>query len=67
LIKNSENSFRELPLEAKFELLKALIASKTIGPDAYKMQLEYVIANYPNTEESNFAKMALENLNKQKK
>lgn len=67
LIKNSENSFRELPLEAKFELLKALIASKTIGPDAYKMQLEYVIANYPNTEESDFAKMALENLNKQKK
>ncbi|MDZ7613436.1 MAG: hypothetical protein U5K51_06740 [Flavobacteriaceae bacterium] len=67
LIKNSENSYREIPIEAKFELLKALIASKTIGPEAYKMQLDYVMANYPNTAESDFAKMALENLKNQKK
>ena len=67
LIKNSENSYREIPIEAKFELLKALIASKTIGPEAYRMQLDFVIANYPNTAESDFAKTALENLNKQKK
>lgn len=41
----------ENPLMAKFELLKAHAIAKLNGKEAYITQLNFVIANFPNTEE----------------
>lgn len=54
--------FKGLEIEAKFELLKAYLYFKTQGETAFVERLNYVIANYPNSEESKHAKEVLEKM-----
>ncbi len=63
-INEIEEQYKGFPVEAKFELLKAFIELKIGGEAACKKQLNYVIVNFPNTEESKHAIAALEILNK---
>ena len=58
--------FKGLEIEAKFELLKAFLLFRTKGDTAFREKLNFVIINYPNTEESEHAKSVLEKLNKSK-
>ena len=64
LMQSLDASIKELPIEAKFELLKAYIALKTEGREAFKEQLSYVLTHFPNTDESAFAQQALEMISK---
>jgi tetratricopeptide (TPR) repeat protein len=59
--------FRGLEIEAKFELLKAYLLLKTVGESEFIEKLNFVIINYPNTEESDHAESVLEKMNKTKK
>lgn len=54
--------YKGLEIEAKFELLKAYLLNKTEGEAAFTEQLNFVIANYPNTEEAKHAKEVLEKM-----
>lgn len=54
--------YKGLEIEAKFELLKAYLYYKTQGETAFIERLNYVIANYPNSEESKHAKEVLEKM-----
>lgn len=54
--------FQGLEIEAKFELLKAFLLFKTEGEDAFRVKLNAIIVNYPNTEESDHAEEALEKI-----
>ena len=63
-INEIEEQYKGLPIEAKFELLKAFLELKTSGEAACRKQLDYVIINFPNTEESKHATSALELLDK---
>ena len=63
-INEIQQQYKGFPIEAKFELLKAFIELKTSGEEACREQLEFVIVNFPNTEESKQAIAALEILNK---
>ena len=54
--------FKGLEIEAKFELLKAYLLYKTVGEELFREKLNTIIVNYPNTEESDHAKEALEKL-----
>jgi len=53
--------FKDEPIIPKFELLKAHILMKTIGPEAFKEALSYVALSYPSTEEGKRAVEILEN------
>ena len=55
-----------LTLEPKVELLKAFIALKKEGKDIYTKQLNDLIIQFPNTEESNYAKIILANMDEKK-
>ncbi|MFD1292935.1 hypothetical protein ACFQ5N_03710 [Lutibacter holmesii] len=48
---------------AKFELLKAYAIGKKEGVDAFKNALEFVLTNYPNTEEGKKAEEVLQSIN----
>lgn len=65
-INESKEQFEGTDVEAKFELLKAFILIKTEGEEAFKKQLDFVIINFPNSEESEHAKKALEILSNTK-
>jgi tetratricopeptide (TPR) repeat protein len=52
-----------LEIVPKFELLKAYAIGKKDGLDAFKEALEFVSANYPDTEESKKALEVLELIN----
>lgn len=51
-----------LEIEAKFELLKAYLLLKTEGEDVFREKLNAIVVNFPNTEESEYAEEALEEL-----
>jgi TolA-binding protein len=51
--------FKGHELEAKFELLKAYLLLNTEGQEAFEEKLNYVITNFPNTEESDHAEEAM--------
>ena len=54
--------FKGHELEAKFELLKGYLLLKTNGQRAFEKKLEEIILNFPSTEESKHAEVALEKL-----
>lgn len=54
--------FKGLEIEAKFELLNAFLLYKTKGDNAFVEKLNFVIVNYPNTEESEHAQKVLDKL-----
>jgi outer membrane protein assembly factor BamD (BamD/ComL family) len=51
------NKYQDLTIVSKFELLKAYAIGKKDGLIAFKEALDFVVVNYPNTEEG---KKALE-------
>ncbi len=51
--------FKGLEIEAKFELLKAYLLYKTKGEAEFMDKLNEIMLNYPNTEESDYAKEAI--------
>jgi len=55
-------NFKGLEIEAKFELLKAYLLLKTKGESEFIEKLNFVIINYPNTEESEHAESVLERM-----
>lgn len=55
------------PIQAKFELLKSYAIYKIEGKDPFKTELEYVVVNYPKTEEAEHAQEVLDFLNGVKK
>jgi len=55
-------NFKGLEIEAKFELLKAYLLLKTKGESEFIEKLNFVIINYPNTEESEHAESVLEKM-----
>lgn len=55
------------PIQAKFELLKAYALLKTENKEAFIKGLEFVVNNYPKTEESDHAQEVLDLLNGVKK
>lgn len=56
------NRFKNTEIEAKFELLKAFLLYRTQGEEEFREQLNEVIVNFPNTEESEHAEEALNKL-----
>jgi len=54
--------FKGIEIEAKFELLKAFLLFNTKGEQEFIDKLNFVIVNYPNTEESDHAEEVLEQL-----
>ena len=67
-VNDALENIKGLEIEAKFELLKAYLLLKTQGKDEFIAKLNFVIINYPNTEESDHAKAALAEMqNKLKK
>lgn len=54
--------FKGLEIEAKFELLKAFLLFNTRGEQEFIDKLNFVIVNYPNTDESDHAEKVLEQL-----
>ena len=61
-VNDALEKFKGLEIEAKFELLKAFILYKTKGEKVFTDKLNFIIINYPNTEESEHAKEVLEEL-----
>jgi len=61
-VNDAIEKFKGLEIEAKFELLKAFLLFRTEGEQAFKEKLNFVVINYPNTEESEHAKLVLEEL-----
>ncbi len=55
------------PIQAKFELLKSYAIYKLQGKEPFMTNLEYVVANFPKTEESEHAQEILDLLNGVKK
>lgn len=51
------------PIQAKFDLLKAYAQFYTKGKNSFVENLEYVVANYPKTEEAVHAQDVLDRLN----
>lgn len=56
-------TFYGQPIVPKFELLKAYAIAKTQGIEAFKQSLEFIVANYPNTEEGKRAVELLKTIN----
>jgi len=54
-VEDAIQKFEDLPIIAKFELLKAYITMKTDGAEAFIEALNYVAINYPNSEEGKHA------------
>jgi tetratricopeptide (TPR) repeat protein len=48
-------------LNAKFDVLKAIISGRLIGLDAYKLGLEKVVKEYPKSDEKTKAQQVLDN------
>ena len=61
-VNDALEKIKGLEIEAKFELLKAFLLYRTSGEQAFEEKLNFVIINYPNTEESEHAKLVLEEL-----
>lgn len=61
-VNDALKKFKGLEIEAKFELLKAFLLFNTEGEQEFIEKLNFVIVNYPNTEESDHAETVLENL-----
>jgi len=61
-VNNALEKFKGLEIEAKFELLKAFLLFNTKGEQEFIEKLNFVIINYPNTEESDHAETVLERL-----
>ena len=61
-VNDAIEKFKGLEIEAKFELLKAFLLFRTKGETEFREKLNFVIINYPNTEESEHAKSVLEKL-----
>ena len=61
-INNAYEKYKGLEIESKFELLKAYISLKTEDENTFIEKLNFVIINYPNTEESKHAKSVLEKI-----
>lgn len=57
------NQYADEPIQAKFDLLKAYALYHTKGKDTFVEGLEYVVANYPKTEEAVHAQEVLDRLN----
>lgn len=55
------------PIQAKFELLKSYAIYKIEGKKPFMTELEYIVVNYPKTEESEHAQDMLDFLNGVKK
>jgi len=55
--------FEGHPLVPKFELLKAYAIGKKLGLTAFKEALDFVVVNYPNTEEGKKAAEIFQTLN----
>jgi len=51
------------PIQPKFELLKSYALFHTNGKDKFVESLEFVIANFPKTEEAKHAKEVLDRMN----
>ncbi|MCD6543917.1 MAG: hypothetical protein J7K34_05365, partial [Flavobacteriaceae bacterium] len=62
-VNDAIEKFKGLEIEAKFELLKGYLLFRISGETAFREKLNFVIINYPNTEESEHAKSVLEKLN----
>lgn len=56
-------TFEGHPLVPKFELLKAYAIGKKLGLTAFKEALDFVVTNYPNTEEGKKAAEIFQTLN----
>ena len=65
-VNDAIEKFKGMEIEAKFELLKAFLLYRTAGETSFTEKLNFVIINYPNTEESEHAKKVLEELKKEK-
>ncbi len=63
-VNDALEKFKGLEIEAKFELLKAFLLFNTKGEQEFVEKLNFVIVNYPNTEESDHAEEVLEQLKK---
>jgi tetratricopeptide (TPR) repeat protein len=61
-VNDALKKFKGLEIEAKFELLKAFLLFNTEGEQEFIEKLNFVIVNYPNTEESDHAEIMLEKL-----
>lgn len=61
-INNAFEKYKGLEIESKFELLKAYITLKTKDESAFIERLNFVIINYPNTEESKHAESVLKKI-----
>jgi len=61
-VNDAIEKFKGLEIEAKFELLKAFLLFRTKGETEFREKLNFVIINYPTTEESEHAKSVLEKL-----
>ncbi len=61
-INNAFEKYKGLEIESKFELLKAYITLKTKDENAFIERLNFVIINYPNTEESKHAESVLKKI-----
>lgn len=59
--------YKDNPIEPKFELLKSYAVYKLQGKDAFKENLEFVVDNFPKTEEGIHAQEMLDFLNGIKK
>ena len=57
----------EDPIQAKFELLKSYAIYKLEGKKPFMTELEYIVVNYPKTEEAEHAQDVLDFLNGVKK
>ena len=65
-VNDAIDKFKGIEIEAKLELLKAYLLFRTTGETAFIEKLNFVIINYPNTEESEHAKQVLEELKNKK-
>ena len=61
-VNDALEKFKGLEIESKFELLKAFLLFNTKGEQEFIDKLNFVIVNYPNTEESDHAEEVLEQL-----
>ena len=61
-INKAFEKYKGLEIESKFELLKAYITLKIKDESAFIERLNFVIINYPNTEESKHAESVLEKI-----
>ena len=57
------NKYEGQQIVPKFELLKSYAIGKKDGIIAFKEALEFIVANYPNTEESEKALEVLQTIN----